>query len=243
MKNTANIRYVCQRAIALVTITAALTACNTAPVRDPAFAPTWPSPPVGHSVSGNGAIYQSGQSTALFEDVRARRIGDILVVRLQESTNATKSSTTSTDKSQSSTLTNPTIFGSTPSFDLPGIAPLASTSDNTLETSISSANEFEGGGDSAQSNSLSGDIAVTVADVLPNGNLYVRGEKRLSLNQGNEYVRIAGIVRPIDIQSDNSVLSTQIADATIAYSGDGALADSNRPGWLARFFNSAIFPL
>jgi flagellar L-ring protein precursor FlgH len=81
-----------------------------------------------------------------------------------------------------------------------------------------------------------------VADVLPNGYLYVRGEKRLNFNQGNEYVKIAGIVRPADIALDNSVPSTKVADATIIYNGDGAGADANKLGWLARFFMSAVFP-
>ena len=79
--------------------------------------------------------------------------------------------------------------------------------------------------------------------MLPNGNLLVRGEKRLNLNQGNEYIKISGMVRPVDIGTDNSVLSTKIADATIVYSGDGANADSNKVGWLGRFFMSAAFPL
>ncbi len=218
-----------------------LVGCNSAPVRDPNFAPSYPAT-YGSASGGNGAIYQVATRTSLFEDVRARQVGDVLVIRLEESTNASKSSSTSTDRSTSTSIDNPTILGTTPVFNVPGIAPLARTRDNTLETGIAADSEFQGTGDSRQSNSLTGDIAVTVAQVLPNGNLFVRGEKRLSLNQGNEYVRIAGIVRPIDIQSDNSVLSTRVADATISYGGDGALADSNRPGWLARFFNSAVFP-
>ena len=78
--------------------------------------------------------------------------------------------------------------------------------------------------------------------LLEDGNLFVRGEKRLNLNQGNEYVKISGIVRPVDIASDNSVPSTKIADATIIYNGDGAGADANKLGWIARFFISAVFP-
>jgi flagellar L-ring protein FlgH len=83
---------------------------------------------------------------------------------------------------------------------------------------------------------------VTVADVLPNGNLVVRGEKWLTLNQGDEYIQISGIVRPIDIRTDNTVLSGLVADARITYSGKGMVADSNKMGWLSRFFASAIWP-
>jgi len=219
----------------------ALAACNSQLVRDPAFAPAYPAPAAA-APAATGAIYRPATRTALFEDQRARRVGHVLAIRLTEPTHASKSSTTTTERSQESRIENPTILGTQPRFDLPGALPLASTDDNTLESGLESDHEFEGTGDSRQSNSLSGDISVTVAEVLPNGNLYVRGEKRLNLNQGNEYVRIAGIVRPIDIGADNSVPSTRVADATIVYSGDGALADSNRPGWLTRFFNSAVFP-
>ena len=97
-------------------------------------------------------------------------------------------------------------------------------------------------GDSSQSNSLSGNITVTVAAVHPNGNMLVRGEKLLTLNQGAEVVRISGLVRPVDVTPQNTVLSTQIADAQITYSGTGAIAQSNQQGWLARFFNSPYWP-
>ena len=83
---------------------------------------------------------------------------------------------------------------------------------------------------------------MTVAERLPNGNLLVRGEKRITINQGQEFIRVQGIVRPVDIGPANTVPSTKIADATITYTGKGTLADSNRQGWLSRFFNSPWFP-
>ena len=92
------------------------------------------------------------------------------------------------------------------------------------------------------SNSLSGNITVTVHDVLPNGVLMVKGEKWLTLNQGDEYIRISGMVRPQDIGSDNTVESTKLADARIAYSGTGSVNDSNVMGWMSRFFIGAIWP-
>ncbi len=126
----------------------------------------------------------------------------------------------------------PTVFG----------APVTLGGKDILGASATSSDGFAGKGDSSQSNSLSGDISVTVAQVLPNGNLIVRGEKSLKLNQGKEFVQISGIVRPVDILSDNTVLSTQLADAHIAYSGQGAVNDSNTMGWMARFFNSGYWP-
>lgn len=219
-----------------------ISGCNSTPRRDPTYSASYPAAFEQPVQARTGSIYQSGYDIAFFEDIKARRVGDILTIQLNESTNASKSSSTDIARDQNTTITNPTILGATPQFGLPGLLPLNPTSGNSLDSSLSSANAFEGGSDSAQSNSLSGDITVTIADVLPNGNLLVRGEKRLNLNQGNEYVKISGIVRPADISTANTVSSTKVADATIVYSADGATADANKIGWLARFFISAVFP-
>ena len=234
--NTATLR------ILFLLLLGTLVACNSTPRRDPAYSPSYPAafePPIQQQT---GSIYQSGYDIAFFEDLRARRIGDILTIQLSEETNASKSSKTEHDRTQETTIANPTILGAAPQFSVPGVLPLSITEDNTFDTNIESSNAFEGESDSEQSNSLEGDITVTVADVFPNGNLLVRGEKRLNLNQGNEYIKISGIVRPVDIAADNTVPSTKVADATIIYNGDGAGADANKIGWIARFFISAVFP-
>jgi len=192
--------------------------------------------------SQSGSIYHAARDVRLFEDVKARRIGDVITVVLRESTSASKSAKTTADKDQETTVANPTFFGASPQFNLPGLIPLDSNRDNTLEQNLSATRAFDGEADSSQSNSLNGAITVTIADVLPNGNLVVRGEKWLTLNQGEEYIQISGIVRPQDIGPNNSILSTQIGDARITYSGKGFLHDSNSMGWLARFFNSPIWP-
>lgn len=200
-------------------------------------------PPVDQPpVATNGAIYQSGYGMTLFEDIKARRIGDTITIVLQERTQASKDAKTETSKENDISIANPTILGSSPQFNAPGLIPLASNRENSLETGLSSDQEFKGEGTSSQGNSLTGNITVTVADVLPNGNLVVRGEKWLTLNQGDEYIQISGIVRPIDIRTDNTVLSGLVADARITYSGKGMVADSNKMGWLSRFFASAIWP-
>ena len=240
--NELNIKVLIMKIIGLVLVIALLSACNSTPRRDPAYSPAYPAAFPEPVQRHTGSIYQAGYDIALFEDIRARRIGDILTVRLAEATNASKTSSTEHDRSTENTIANPTILGANPVFDLPGVLPLSATENNSLATNLSSENSFSGESDSEQSNSLDGDITVTVADVFPNGNLYVRGEKRLNLNQGNEYIKISGIVRPVDIASDNSVPSTKIADATIIYNGDGAGADANKLGWIARFFISAVFP-
>jgi len=122
-----------------------------------------------------------------------------------------------------------------------GIAASALTG-QSLQTSLQSSKEFKGTGAADQSNSLSGNISVTVVDVLPNGNLNVRGEKRVTLNQGDEFIRLSGIVRPVDITSSNIITSDKVADVTIMYVGEGAMADASKMGWLARILNSAWFP-
>lgn len=218
-----------------------VTGCATAPVPQQVYPPT---PPERYESPepDNGAIYRDDRDVRLFEDIKARRIGDVITIILQESTAASKSANTTTDRATSVDVDSPTIFGATPTFNVPGIIPLDSNRNNTLEQSLGASSTFEGQGDSNQSNSLSGNITVTVAEVLGNGNLVVRGEKWLTLNQGEEFVRISGIVRPQDISTANTVFSAQVADARITYSGKGMLADANRPGWLARFFNSPFWP-
>jgi flagellar L-ring protein precursor FlgH len=190
----------------------------------------------------HGGIYQLGQEVRLFEDVKARRVGDLITIILSENTSASKSAKTTTDRATSIDVQSPTLLGATPTFNAPGFIPLDNNRGNTLSATLGSTNSFEGEGDSNQSNSLSGSITVTVAEVLPNGNLIVRGEKWLTLNQGEEYIQISGIVRPQDVRTDNTIFSTLVADARIAYSGKGMLANANSPGWLARFFNSPIWP-
>lgn len=188
-------------------------------------------PAVVHPVTmatASGAIYQETSSISLFEDLKAGRVGDILTVRLVEATIASKSSNTSTSKSSAATITNPTVLGRAISRN--GI-PL-------LNGSLGGDNAFDGAGSSNQSNSLEGDITVTIVERLPNGNLRIHGEKWLTLNQGREFIRLSGIIRPYDILPDNSVLSAKVADANISYSSKGVLDAANRMGLISRFFNS-----
>lgn len=216
-------------------------ACSSMPQQDPDFASVQPSkpPPVQRTP---GAIYQQGYALSLFEDPRARQVGDLLTIKLVEKTDASKEAETTIDRANETTVANPTLLGSAPQFGVPGAFPLVNTATNSLETNLSSNSEFDGAGRSVQSNSLTGDITVTVSKVLSNGNLVVQGEKLLTLNQGHEHIRFSGIVRPTDISSDNTVLSNQVGNARIIYAGQGVVADSNVMGWLSRFFLSIFFP-
>ncbi len=197
------------------------------PSYPPTPPPTAPLPP-----ATAGAIYRSGVELSLFQDQRARNPGDLITIVLSEKTNATTSASTKTSKKSDLDMSATSLLG--------GKNGLAN---KLLNNSAAMGNDFAGSGDSTQSNELDGNLTVTVATRLPNGNLIVRGEKWLRLNQGNEYVQIQGIVRPADIAPDNSIPSSRVADARISYGGRGALASSNAMGWLSRFFNSAAFPM
>ena len=224
-----------KRLIAIIasTLILGLQGCATLeqPARNAAYAPTMPAAPVP-AQENNGAIFQTVNGIALFEDVRAHRVGDILTVQLVEKTAASKQAATTTKKEQDINLGVNTLLGGPVSYN--GVDPLSA--------SVSANRDFSGDGASSQSNTLTGNITVTVAQVLPNGNMIVRGEKVLTINQGDEFIRISGIVRPVDVSPDNTILSTKIADAEIIYGGRGTLADSNQKGWLARFFDGPLWP-
>lgn len=205
--------------------------CQSQLTRDPDYAPVHPPMPAP-APEGNGAIFQAGYAQSWFESNTARRVGDMLTVRLVEQTDGSASNASSVSKSNSNSVTNPTLFGKQPSFG--GGA--------NLGFGLDSSHSFAGAGDQAQSNELSGSITVMVTEVLPNGYLRVRGEKRISMNSGNDYVRLSGIVRPSDIDNTNSIRSTQVADATLIYKGDGQVADASIMGWMSKFFISSWMP-
>ncbi|MCU0976202.1 MAG: flagellar basal body L-ring protein FlgH [Steroidobacteraceae bacterium] len=179
-----------------------------------------------------GAIFADGHEVALFEDVRAKRVGDILTIVLRESTSASKSTSTSTNKDSEISLPGPVIAG----------RPVTANGTEILDTSITGNRQFAGAGSASQSNQLAGNITVTVVQRLANGNLVVQGQKWLRLNHGDEFVQIVGIVRPFDVRTDNSITSDRVADARISYGGRGVIANANQPGWLDRFFNSPVMP-
>lgn len=216
---------------AIIVLSSLSSGCVVQSVLPESYSPPAPQMPVV-AAAEPGAIFRNGTDLRLFEDLRAHRIGDILTVRLAEQTSASKSSSTSISKAGDADYGNPTLFGRPVTLD--GIP--------ILSSALSASQSFDGEGDSAQSNSLQGDITVTVVERLANGNLRIRGEKWVTINQGREFVRVSGIVRPFDIGTDNTIASTDIADARIAYSGKGVLAAANRMGFLQKFLNSVLHP-
>ncbi|CAI8733398.1 Flagellar L-ring protein [Pseudomonas sp. IT-347P] len=203
---------------------------------DPYYAPVLPRTPLP-AAANNGSIYQAGFEQNLYSDRKAFRVGDIITITLNERTQASKNANSQMDKNSDNKVGLTSLFGSSLTTNNP-----IGGNDLSLNAGYSADRSTKGDAKSGQSNSLTGSITVTVADVLPNGIIAVRGEKWLTLNTGDELVRIAGLVRADDIATDNTVSSTRVADARITYSGTGAFADTSQPGWFDRFFLSPLFP-
>ncbi|MBV4535142.1 MULTISPECIES: flagellar basal body L-ring protein FlgH [Pseudomonas] len=203
---------------------------------DPYYAPVLPRTPLPASAN-NGSIYQAGFEQNLYSDRKAFRVGDIITITLNERTSASKSANSQIDKDSTANLGLTSLFGAVPNTNNP-----FGSGDLSLEAGYSGSRATKGDSKAAQGNTLTGSITVTVAEVLPNGIVAVRGEKWMTLNTGDELVRIAGLVRADDIATDNTVPSTRVADARITYSGTGSFADASQPGWLDRFFISPLWP-
>ena len=197
---------------------------------DPFYAPVYPEMPPT-KVAATGSIYQESQSASLYSDIRAHRVGDIITVKLVESTQAKKSANNEIKKGSDLSV-NPLYAGGR-NVTISGV-PL----DFGYKDDMNTKREA----DADQSNSLDGSISANIMQVLNNGNLVVRGEKWISINNGDEFIRVTGIVRSQDIRPDNTIDSTRIANARIQYSGTGTFADSQKVGWLSQFFMSDWWP-
>ncbi len=172
----------------------------------------------------NGAIYQASISRPLFEDRRARFVGDTITINIIEKNIAAKKSDSSAERSQTFAVSVPTILG------LPG------KSAQGMSLDAKDASKFSGKGQSEANDTFTGTITVTVIETLANGNLLVSGEKLVAINQGEEFIRFSGVVNPATISAANSVNSTQVADARVEYKANGAIDSAQVMGWLARFF-------
>lgn len=193
-----------------------------------------PPPPMapvqvaGADMGSKGAIYQASQGySALVVGTRARTLGDMLTITLIESTSTSKSTNSATDRDGSIGLIPPTA------------GPLAFLNPNAIAANGQSS--FAGSGTAAQQSQLNGLVSVTIAAIYPNGTAEVVGEKQMALSQGDEWVQFAGRIRLIDIDQNNTLPSSRVANARIIYTGKGAVQQASRPGWLQRFFG-AISP-
>ncbi len=177
--------------------------------------------------AANGSIWQPGTNVTLFEDTRAHRVGDLITVLIQENANATKSTNTTINKSDSVSAGLTSFFGVVPTLGAysPSIG-------------ATSAQKFGGNGATAQSNTFTTTLQATVVQVMSNGNLEISGQKEVMLNGGHEFVRVVGVVRAADVSPQNTVSSTQIANARVEYSGNGSVYAAAKVPWLTSFFLS-----
>ncbi|MDF0532960.1 flagellar basal body L-ring protein FlgH [Shewanella yunxiaonensis] len=197
---------------------------------DPYYAPVYPDD--GNSgLVPTGSIFEHNRATPLFSDLKAHRVGDIVTIQLVESTQAKKSAANQISKGSDLTVNPLTAAGSNVTIN-----------GKSLDLGYSDSMDTKRSAGTDQSNSLSGEISANVIQVLGNGNLVVRGEKWITINNGDEFIRITGIVRPQDITTSNTVQSPRVANARIQYSGTGTFADSQKVGWLSKFFMSDWWP-
>ncbi|GFM27761.1 flagellar L-ring protein FlgH [Novosphingobium sp. PY1] len=215
--------------VSAIATVAALAALGGAPAyakkhKPSGFEPTLPlAQPAAPSAPTGGIFNASAGYAALYEGNRARRIGDPLTIVLIETTTASKAVSSKSQKGGGASITPPTA------------GPLSFLNPDALKASSSSS--FNGQGNAAQTSSLASTLSVTIAEVRPNGTALVKGEKQMLLSQGDEWVRFSGIVRLADVDEENSILSSRVADAKIEYSGKGSLQRASRQGWLGKFFN------
>ena len=176
------------------------------------------------ALPATGSIYQAAYARPLFEDRRARNVGDTITINLVERNTAQKSANANATRNGNMSAG----IGPISRLPLKGL--------NGLELEADSESDFAGKGAAAANNVFNGTITVTVIEVYPNGNLLVSGEKMVAINQGNEFIRFSGVINPNNVTAANTVQSTQVADARIEYRGSGFIDESNTMGWLQRFF-------
>ncbi|KZZ45452.1 MAG: flagellar basal body L-ring protein FlgH [Saccharospirillaceae bacterium] len=220
----------------LISLSILFIGCTSVPLEkdiypdDPDYAPVsaqslQPPPSV------SGSLFSAGYPNGFFTDQQARRIGDIITVIFDERYRSQKSAETKSDKSSENSANAGNLLGTVPGFR-----------NMDLGVDLKNERKFAGKGEADRSNSLTGLISVSVADILPNGILKIRGEKWLTISEGDEYIRITGMIRPQDITPDNTVVSSKVADARISFGGRGSLNNATKHGWADRIFNSPWWP-
>jgi flagellar L-ring protein precursor FlgH len=224
------------RKLSIIAVVMLQAGCTSVPMQkdvfpnDPDYAPvsaqSLQAPPVS-----TGSLYQERYNFGLYTDQQARKVGDIITVIFDESYRSQKSAETVADKSSSNNIAANSVAGMVPGWKNIG-----------LNTDTETDRQFSGKGEADRSNSLTGQISVSVSEILPNGILRIRGEKWLTLSDGDEYIRIRGLVRPADITPDNTVASSKVADARISFGGRGNLNNSTEMGWGDRLFMSPWWP-
>lgn len=188
-----------------------------------------PTPRTDYAAA-NGAIFQTGGARPLFEDRRARYVGDTMTITITENTSATAGNNNKLDRTNTNSVQVKTPFTGVPGRSL--LDPIGFSTSNVVG--------FEGKGAASNTNAFTGSITVTVIDVLPNGNLLVSGEKQLSVGNEQEFVRLSGVVNPSFVDASNTIASSKVADARIEYKSAGQMAEGMSMAWLGRFFMNVL---
>lgn len=221
-----------------------LLACSSVPKPSESYQKyiTPPGNIVKETKSSNSLFDNRG---SLFEDPKARRLNDLVTIKVIENISGTNDAQTNTSRDSQANYGIDSLFGMNLDFNLQNAFLLKDfyKSGNTFApvTKGNAKSEFKGKGDTQRSGKLVGTITAKVIEVLPNGNLVIESRKEIVINNEKQILSVKGIIRPEDVEADNTIFSYKVADAQIYYSGEGVIGEKQRPGWLARFLDT-IWP-
>ena len=192
--------------------------------------------PSGRNNNSDGSLWTASLHRGLFNDLRARHVGDLVTINIVETSKATKKATTKTGRESSINAGISNLLGYEAKLSKIGV-PGQFSNETMLKASME--NDFDGSGETTRDESMTASITARVVEVTPSGNLVIKGAREIKVNNENQVITLMGIIRPEDISPDNTVLSSYIADARIAYSGRGPVSDKQKPGWLSRVIDYA----
>lgn len=216
-------------AVSLLSLTMLATGCSSKPISSTLVVPPIPPPKTV------GSLWQEENGRAyLYEDMRAMRVGDILTVKIVEKHSGSKSADTQAERE--STLSNSIDGGAVGTIGIPGIR-LGAEAQRGFGLDATAKNKFGGKGATSRADTLTGTMSAMVTEVLPNGDLRIEGRREVTVNSERQLMTLSGVVRRVDVDTKNTVLSTAIADAKIEYSGLGVVDDVQRPGWFVRILD------
>ena len=175
----------------------------------------------------------------LFEDSKARKVGDIVTVVINETNTSSQSATTNTSKNTTMDMQSTSILGLPSNLGIQNFLGLGTQFDPRINASVSNSNQ--GDGTVTRNGSLTGEISALITEILPSGNFRIEGRRSVTVNHEEQILVLRGIIRPQDINFDNTILSRWIADASISLTGEGVVADEQRKGWLAKLI-SRVWP-
>lgn len=233
-------RHTLAGALLIAVLASQIAGCQAAKEKPAPIPPVMPAPvsmTPEEKAANPGSLFDDAEANYLFSDNRARRVGDIVLVNIVETTTAKNKAETSTEKESAINLGVSNFFG-TPGQMTMGPVTIPGAVGATPMVKASSTSSFDGKGETKRENTFTSTIACRVIKVLPGGLLEVEGARETRVNEETQYIVISGLVRTADVEADNSVKSTQLANARIAYYGEGAVADKQKPGWFVRLMDN-----